>query len=140
MSKHVTRQELKALAVGAPVTPRTNRAERVFGLHPALFAITIGSYFLFLGIMAAAFMTPDLVLPFIIFAVYVAMAFGTPGLWARVRGRDPGPVQSWAQFRKEGVDIATGHLGSGAAVAQVVMLPVLLVGWGAAIAIIAAIV
>src|SRR6266545_4927662 len=132
MSKHYSRANLQSVAaqVSSPLIP--NRAERVFGLHPGLFGVTIGSYFLFLGIMAAAFMTAELILPFVIFFVYVVMAFGTPGLWARVRGRDAGPAQSRAQFRDEGMQIETGHLDSGSAIAQVVVLPILLVGWAAA--------
>jgi hypothetical protein len=140
MSKHYSRAGLETLAVQFPAEPVRNRAERVFGLHPALFAITIGSYFLFLGIMAAAFMDRELILPFAVFTIYVVMAFGTPALWARVRGRDAGPVQSWVQFRKEGIDIATGHLDSGSAIAQVVTLPLLLVVWAVAIAVIVALV
>ena len=135
MSKHYSKANLQSVAVEVPAPVIPNRAERVFGLHPALFGITIGSYFLFLGIMAAAFMTADLILPFVIFVVYVVMAFGTPGVWARVRGRDAGPVQTWAQFREEGIQIQTGHLESGSAIAQVVMLPLLLVGWAVAIAV-----
>ena len=139
MSKHVSKAALQSIAVDFPVAS-TNRAERVFGLHPVLFAVTIGSYFVFLGAMAVAFMNPALVLPFAIFVVYIVMAFGTPGLWARVRGRDSGPVQSWAQFREEGMRIETGHIASGAAIAQVVVLPLLIAGFAIATAIIAALV
>lgn len=140
MSKHYSGAGLETLAVQYPAAPLRNRAERVFGLHPALLAITIGSYFLFLGIMAAAFMTADLILPFVIFTIYVVMAFGTPGLWARIRGRESGPVQNWSEFREEGIQIETGHIGSGGAIAQVVTLPLLLVAWAIAIAIIVALV
>ena len=138
MSKHFSRAGLQSLEVQFPEQPTRNRAERAFDLHPILFAITIGSYFLFLAIMAAAFMTADLILPFVIFVVYVVMAFGTPAVWARMRGRDAGPVQSWAQFREEGVQIETGYLESGAAIAQILALPLLIVGWAVAIALLAA--
>lgn len=140
MSKHLSRADRKSLVVEFPAASSAQHAERVFGLHGALFAITIGSYFLFLVIMAAAFMTADLILPFIIFGVYVAMAFGTPAVWARIRGRDEGRVQSWSEFREEGMQLETGHISGAGAIAQVVTLPLLLVGWAVAIAIIAAVV
>ncbi|MGQ0589922.1 MAG: hypothetical protein ACT4N8_10400 [Sphingosinicella sp.] len=100
--------------------------------------MTIGAYFAFLAIMAAAFMNAELILPFAIFFIYVAMAFGTPALWARIAPRPEGRFASWAEFRADGVEIETGHIGSGAAIAQVLVLPILVAGWALAIAIIVA--
>ena len=142
MSVHYSQADLRKVASRAsaiaPALP--NRAERTFGLHPALFVATIGSYFAFLAIMAAAFMNPDLIIPFAIFVAYLVMYFGVPGLWARVVGRPVGRFQSWAEFRSEGMDILTGHIGSGGAVAQVLVLPFLIVGFALAVAFIAALV
>jgi hypothetical protein len=141
MSVHYSRSALRELAGRAPalVAPRlSNRAERTFGLHPALFVATIGSYFAFLAIMAAAFMNPNLLIPFAIFVAYLVMYFAVPGLWARVAGRPVGRFQTWAEFRSEGMDILTGHIGSGGAIAQVLVLPVLIAGFAAAVAVIAA--
>ncbi len=122
--------------VEAPRLP--NRAERTFGLHPALFAMTIGCYFAFLAIMAAAFMNANLVIPFAIFIIYSVMYFGVPSLWARVAERPIGRYASWEDFRAEGIDTASGHISSGGAITQVLIVPVLVVGFAAAVAIIAA--
>ena len=143
MSVHYSQADLRKVArrassAMAPALP--NRAERTFGLHPALFVATIGSYFAFLAIMAAAFMNPNLVIPFAIFVAYLAMYFGVPGLWARVVGRPVGRFQSWSEFRSEGMDILTGSIGSGGAIAQVMVLPFLIVGFAVAVALIAALV
>ena len=56
MSKQYKGDQLHQVAdiVTAPGL-RSNLAERPFGLHPALFAATIGAYFTFLAIMAATF-------------------------------------------------------------------------------------
>lgn len=143
MSVHYSQAELRKVAsrASAAVAPRLpNRVERIFGLHPALFIATIGSYFVFLAVMAAAFMNPNLIIPFAIFVAYLAMYFGVPGLWARVVGRPVGRFQSWAEFRSEGMEILTGHIGSGGAIAQVMVLPFLIVGFGVAVAVIAALV
>ena len=140
MSVHYREAALRAQATLVPaVAPRlSNRAERAFGLHPALFAATIGSYFAFLAIMAAAFMNPNLIIPFAIFVAYLVMYFGVPGLWARVVGRPVGRFQSWGEFRSEGMDIHTGDIGSGGAIAQVMVLPFLIVGFAGTVALIAA--
>lgn len=143
MSVHYSESALREVASRAPASaaPRlSNRAERTFGLHPALFVATIGSYFAFLAILAAAFMNPNLLIPYAIFVAYLVMYFGVPGLWAKVVGRPVGRFQSWAEFRSEGMDILTGHISSGGAVAQVLVLPVLVVGFGLAVALIAALV
>lgn len=143
MSIHYSEAALRDIANRAPAAMAPalpNRAERTFGLHPALFVATIGSYFAFLAIMAAAFMNPNLIIPFAIFIAYLAMYFGVPGLWARVAGRPVGRFQSWAEFRSEGMDILTGPIGSGGAIAQVMVLPFLIVGFAVAVALIAALV
>jgi hypothetical protein len=120
------------------VSKRPAQAERVFDLPPILHVATIGSYCLFLAIMAMAFMTPELVIPFVIFFVFVGMFFGVPGLWAKVAGHRDGRLPSWDDFRQEGLHIATGRLNSSAVIVQVLTLPVLIVAWGLAIALIAA--
>ena len=139
MSKTVSREELERAGqiVSAPRL-RRNLAERPFGLHPALIAATIGAYVAFLAIMAATFRTGELILPFAICFTYVAMAFGTPALWGRIQPPAAGRYLSWAEFRDEGLDIETGRIGSGGAIAQVMVLPLLIVGWSLAIAVIVA--
>ena len=110
----------------------------MFGLPPALFAGTIGCYFAFVGLMAATFKSPELAIPFVICAVYIVMAFGVPGLWQRIAGPEKGRFQSWAEFMDEGIETGTGRTGAGGAVAQVMILPVLILAWGVAIAVIVA--
>ena len=127
-----------AVISATPPIARRQHAERTFGLHPLLFAGTIACYLLFLGILGAAFMVPALAIPFVIFVAYIAMAFGVPAMWARIAPRELGRPQSWFEFRDEGMIIETGHIDSGSAIAQVLVLPGLLVCWAAAIAIIAA--
>lgn len=143
MSKHISEADLlrKARIVAAPaMAPARKRDERVFGLHPALFIGTIGCYFAFLGVMGAVFMNAELLIPFVIFAVYIAMVFGVPGLWQSVAGPEKGRFQSWAEFMDEGIETETGRTAAGGAIAQVMILPVLLLAWAVAIAIIVALV
>jgi len=135
-----SRQSLKehdALISAAQPSKDLRRAGRVFDLHPILFAGTIGGYGAFLAIMAATFMNPPLVIPFVIFFFFLAMAFGVPGLWGKVAGVSGQRYQTWAEFRREGLDVATGHLGASGVIIQVLILPGLLVFWGVIVASIA---
>ncbi len=111
-----------------PVQPlRRNRGARVFDLHPGIHLTLVGAYLTFMGVLAAAFMGPDLVVPSAIFVIGIASLFLTPALWARVKGDEDLPQQSWAEFENEGVDCLTGHFTSGQALAQIMVLPALMV-------------
>jgi hypothetical protein len=123
-----------AAALADRAIVRRNRADRAFDLHPAMFAATVGAYFLFLAIMGLTFMNGELWLPFAVFVAYIAMAFGVPALWARMVEPREGRFASWSEFMAEGLDTGSGWLNGKAVVAQVMTLPVLIVGWGLIIA------
>lgn len=112
-------------------------AGHVFDLPPLLHGVTVACYFGFLGVMAAAFGGRDMVIPFAIFFMFVTMGFAVPAMWARI-APPKGRVPDWAEFRYHGIDCATGHLSAGAAISQVLILPVLILLWAVAVAIIAA--
>lgn len=124
----------------ANVTPMPQRAQaagHVFDLPPVLHGATVLCYFGFLGIMAAAFGSIEMVIPFAIFFLFVAMGFAVPAMWARI-APPTGRVPDWADFRRAGIQCATGHLSAEGAICQVMILPVLILLWGAIVAIIAA--
>lgn len=134
MSTHIPAEQLQdhARIVAAPL--RRNRGERVFDLHPAIHAAVAGAYLAFVGILAAAFMGPELIVPTAIFIVGIVALFATPAFWARVVPDDGLPRQSWGEFLREGVDTITGRLTAGEALGQILTLPVLIVGLAAAMA------
>jgi Flp pilus assembly protein TadB len=117
---------------------RRNRGERVFDLHPGVHAMIVGAWMAFVGILCTAFMGPDLIVPAAIVVVSVVALFVTPALWARVVPGDGLRRQSWAEFMQEGVECITGRLTAGQALAQIMTLPVLLVGLALVMAIIKA--
>lgn len=127
--------EQKAEIVPAPAL-RRNRHEYAFDLHPGVHAMVIIAWLAFVGILVAAFMGPDLIVATGIFFIGVASLFVTPGLWARVKGDDGLPRQSWSEFMEEGVATNTGHLRAGEALSQIMILPVLLVGLAMVMAVI----
>lgn len=128
----------KARIVATPVAALPGQYGRTFDLPPVLHYATAGLYIVYLGVMSIAFMAPDLVLPMVICVLSVAAGFGVPALWARIAPPPPGRRQSFNRFLHEGFDCMTGHLSGHGAAMQVLILPVLILCWGIAIAIIAA--
>ncbi len=116
---------------------RRNRGDRVFDIHPAVHFALLGTYLAFAGILLATFMGKDLMLPAVIVVVGIVSLFLTPGLWARVAGDDL-RKQSWAEFLQEGVDCITGRLTAVQALAQIMVLPALMLGLAGVFAVIRA--
>jgi hypothetical protein len=112
-------------------------ADRNFALPNTLFAATVACYLGFVGIMLAAFAAPMLAIPMVIFALAIIAGFGVPSLWTRLAGNVTRPL-SMGQFRAEGVMTNTGRCAPRDAAIQMLILPVLIVGWGLAISIIVA--
>ena len=90
--------------------------------------------------MTAAFGGSGLVIPMAICVVYIVMAFGVPALWTRIGPDDGARHMSWADFRGKGVMTHNGPVDAGAAAAQVLILPLAVLFWGIAVAVIAALV
>lgn len=120
----------------APV--ELERRTRHFDLPVGLHAVTVGLYLAFLGVMAFAFQSRDMILPMAIFVIYIAMAFGVPALWSGMKPDHLDRATRWQAFARDGIECATGRLTSGEAMGQVLILPVLILGWGIVVAIIAA--
>ncbi|AUW56709.1 hypothetical protein C1T17_19655 [Sphingobium sp. SCG-1] len=127
-----------ARIVPAPAAPARGQYGRVFDLPPALFWLTVGAYMTYLAVMAVAFRDPQIAIPMVICVISFAAGFGVPALWAGTAPTPAGRKQSWGQFMANGFECATGHVTGGAATAQVLILPGLILLWGVCIAIIAA--
>ena len=124
----------------APPAPDVQRActDRGFELPTALYIATIGSYLAFLAIMAVGFQSRQMLLPMVIFTVYLAMLFGVPALWARMKPETATPPLTLGAFWEHGIQTYTGHNRAAAAATQVLLLPVLVLLWGVVVVVIAA--
>lgn len=122
-----------------PALRRNARAPHVFDLPPVLHVALFGGVGVYLAIMWAAFATRELILPFAIFAVFLAGAFLVPAWWARV-APPAGETERWADFVRDGVESYTGRVPAGAAAVQVLIMPAMLIGWGLVVALIRALV
>jgi len=137
MSKHLTQAELQDLAIVNDAPVRT-KVERNFGLPTGLYVATVALYLGFIGLMATLFHNPELAIPMVIFAGFIIIAFGLAGLWTRMKPDNDTTPMTWGQFGVRGIDTPSGRLTANEATVQVLMLPVLILGWGLAIAVIVA--
>ncbi|MBC2665809.1 hypothetical protein H7F51_09760 [Novosphingobium flavum] len=139
MSRHVTQADLaaKALVADAPVQTRVNRT---FELPAGLYALTVACYLGFLVVMSALFMNAELVLPMAAFVVSIVGGFGLGWKWVAMKPGNDNPTLSMGQFASRGIQTLSGRLTAAEASAQVLILPVLILAWGLAIAVIYAVV
>ena len=131
-----------ARVVDQPAVPAVRHqveADRNFGLPTALYGATIACYLGFLAIVGTAFANPVLAIPMAVIVLLVVAAFGVPAIWTRLKDNASEP-QTLGDFDAKGVMTNTGRLAPRDAAIQVLILPVLLVCWGIAVAVIAAIV
>ena len=122
----------------APVRHQVE-ADRNFGLPTALYGATVAGYLGFLLVVGTAFANPVLAIPMAIFVVFIIAGFGVPALWTRLAGNTTEP-QTLGEFEARGIQTNTGRLAAKDATIQVLILPALLVCWGLAVAVIAAVV
>jgi ABC-type dipeptide/oligopeptide/nickel transport system permease subunit len=122
----------------APVRHQVE-GDRNFGLPTALYGATIACYLGFLVIVGSAFANPVLAIPMAIIVLLIVAAFGVPAIWTRLRDNASEP-QTIGEFETRGIMTNTGRLAPRDATIQVLILPVLLVTWGLAVAVIAAVV
>jgi hypothetical protein len=126
------------LPEAAPVRHQVE-TDRNFGLPTALYGATVAGYLGFLLVVGSAFANPVLAIPMAIFVVFIVAGFGVPAIWTRLAGNTSEP-QTLGEFETRGIMTNTGRLAARDATIQVLILPVLLVVWGLAVAVIAAVV
>ena len=129
-----------ACIVAQPAAVRHQvEADRNFGLPTTFYGATVGCYLGFLVIVGSAFANPALAIPMAIFVLFIVAGFGIPAVWTRLAGNTSEP-QTLGEFEARGIMTETGRLAARDATIQVLILPVLLVVWGLAVAVIAALV
>lgn len=122
------------LAPGLFLTPAAPKVRPttelpLFDMHPRVYAVLGAMAFWFLAMMTLSF-SSGYGMPVLL--AICAVTFGACGLLpAFMDSRWPGGhrTETWAQFMKKGIATASGHLGGGAALAQILVLPGLLALW-----------
>jgi hypothetical protein len=142
MAERLNRQLVaeKAIIHETPALRLPHSVDRSFELPAALYIGTAAGYLGFLALMVVGFGNPHLIIPMAIFVVFIAMYFGVPAMWMRMKPEHPQRLTSWSRFRQQGVMTAFGPSTANAATIQVLILPVLILLWGIAVVTIAAVV
>ena len=144
MAEQLTRHQLAEIAdilvaPPAPATPQ-HQVDRTFELPTRLYAVFAGLCLGFIAVTGIGFANPEMILPVAIFAVFIAGFFIVPAIWTRLAPEAPTKALSWGKFKSEGIQALTGHMTANEAMAQMLVLPVLLFVWGVVTVAIAAIV
>ncbi len=109
---------------------------RHFDLPPLLHGATLGLFLVYLAVMGATFAGGRMPIVLAICAISVIGMFVVPGLFQLMGpSHDDRPLSMFA-FARDGIDCLTGRLTAGQASVQVLIMPVLILIWGIAIAII----
>ena len=138
MSVHQPIAQLSQNARIVPAPLRRNRGERTFDIHPAVHAMLLGAYLAFGGILLTAFAADSMIVPAAIVVIGILSLFVTPAWWNRVAPDDGLRKQSWGEFMAEGIECITGKLTAHQALAQIMVLPALMVGLAMAFAVVKA--
>lgn len=124
----------------APLAPRACE-DRTFELPPALHIAMAALFLGFVGILSFAFRNPEMVVPFAVFAIFIAAFFTVPGLWTRMAPMESRTsALSWSQLAEQGIAIEHGRCSGKEATVLALLLPFLIFCWAIAVAIIAAVV
>ena len=111
-----------------------------FELPGGVYLASLACFLTFLATMVVGFGNPELGILMAIFGVFFAGFYGIPALFVKESPAGTNKALTWGQFKSRGIMTLTGRLPAGEALAQVLVLPVLIVAWGIACVVIAALV
>ncbi|MCB2077047.1 MAG: hypothetical protein KDE55_05035 [Novosphingobium sp.] len=137
MAERIASNELNRIATVTDAPART-KVVRSFELPNGLYVATAAAYLAFLGLMSLLFMNSELAIPITIMAGFIVVAFGICGLWTSMKPDNDNEPLTGGQFSHRGIQTLSGPLTAGEATVQVLILPVLILVWGFAIAVIVA--
>ena len=144
MAEQLTRRQIAEIADIRTAPPQArvpmHEVDRTFELPTRLYAIFAGLCLGFIAVTGIGFANPEMILPVAIFAIFIAGFFVVPAIWTRLAPEAPVKAKSWIRFKREGIAALTGHMTANEAMAQMLVLPVLLFAWGVATVTIAALV
>ena len=101
---------------------------------------TFALYLGFIAILGVGLSTPELAIPMAIFAIFIVGLFGAPALWLGLGRKPEAKAKSFGELMRGGIQTHTGFLKGRDAVAQMMVLPVLIVLWGCTVLVIAGVV
>lgn len=128
------------VAQGELVAPPTQQAykDQSFELSRRIY-LTIASMFIgFIAVLSLSFHGGHMLVKYGVIFGFIAIFFAVPTIFVRVAGKERTQALTWSEFRNRGIVTATGQTSAGDATFLVPLLPCLIMCFGIAIAIIAA--
>lgn len=107
--------------------------DRSFEMPVALYGATAALYLAFIAVLGVGLASPGLAIPMAIFALFIVAGFGVPALWTKIAPEHGQRPMRLHQLMRNGIATYTGRLSGRDAVIQMLILPVLILGWGVAI-------
>ena len=100
MVEQLTREKIAQQADIRIEAPRvTAPTDRTFELPTGLYATTVALFLGFIGTLALGFGNPEMVIPFVIFALFVVAGFGVPAIWTRLAPTTKSKPKTWSRFQ-----------------------------------------
>lgn len=122
----------------APPAPRACD-DRTFEMPGVLYLVTALLFLGFVSVLSFAFRAPEMAIPFGIFLAFLAAFFLVPSLFVRMTpAENRTSALRWQEFMERGIVTATGRASAREATILVLLLPFLIMSFGIAVAIIAA--
>ncbi|WP_260482960.1 hypothetical protein [Sphingomicrobium flavum] len=140
MSRYIEAHELELRDEVALAPNIRQDVDRTFGLPVFLHSAYFGLFLAYLAIMGLGFQSPDMILPMAIFVIFTMGFYVVPLTWAVMNPAKQASAMPMAELLGRGIETLTGRTKGGDAVAQVLILPILILGWGIAVVSIAALV
>jgi hypothetical protein len=130
MSNHYPATQFQDVANRVAAPNIRQEIDRSFGLPLVLHIATFGLYFAFLTVMSFGLGSRELAIPLAICFIFLVMAAAVPAKWTTMKPANRTPVHGWVVFVQNGIATHTGTMRAKDAVAQVLILPVLVFLWG----------
>ena len=141
MTRPIDHKQLMAAAriVATPALEQRACEDHSFELPGALYVALASCLFGFLVVMTIGFAAPMLAIPMGVNFFFLAAFFAVPTIFVSASRGGSRPLR-WSEFRRRGVQTATGHSSADEASVLMLTLPVLILGWAIAVVSIAALV
>ena len=138
MVRHQTKASLLAQAdvVAEPIQRACT--DQSFELPRLLYLAMAFMFAGFVAVLSLSFHGGHMVVNYGIIFGFIAMFFTVPAIFVRTAGKECTQALTWSEFRNRGIVTATGQTSARDATVLVLLLPFLIMCFGIAVAIIAA--
>jgi hypothetical protein len=114
-------------------------ADQSFGLPRGIYIAMASMFVGFVLVMSSAF-RGHMVVSYGVILAFITAFFAVPSIFPRMAGKARKRAPSWFEFSNRGISTATGHVGARDATILILLLPLLVLCFGIAVATIAALV